>query len=43
MKPTDTNLAKFYELTRQTIASYRVKKINLYKAMVKYFIEENKC
>lgn len=41
MKPTDTNIAKYYDLTRQTIASYRAKKVNLYNAMVKYFIDNN--
>lgn len=42
LKPTDTNIAKYYELSRQTIASYRVKKVKLYQAMVKYFLEETK-
>lgn len=38
MKPTDTNLGKFYGLTRQTVATYREKKQNLYKAMVDYYM-----
>lgn len=41
MKPTLTNLAKFYNLTRQTIASYRDKNTNLYNAMIEYFIKNN--
>lgn len=41
MKPTDKNLSDFYNLTRQTIASYRnrPKKRNLYFAMVEYYIK----
>jgi len=41
MKPTDKNLSEFYNLTRQTIASYRKndKKRNLYFAMVEYYIK----
>lgn len=41
MKLTDKNLAEFYNLTRQTIASYRnsKQKKNLYLAMVDYFLK----
>lgn len=39
MKPTDKNLAEFYNLTRQTIASYRNKKLKIYLAMLEYFIK----
>lgn len=42
MKPTDTNLAEFYNLSRQTIATYRKKKLRIYFAMLEYFIKENK-
>lgn len=35
--PTDTKLAKFYNLTRQTIAKYRKSDTNLYRAMVMYY------
>jgi len=41
MKTTNTNLAKFYSLTRQTIATYKKKNINLYNAMREYFISQN--
>ena len=42
MKPTNTNLAEFYGLTRQTIATYKKTKINLYNAMKEYFIKEHR-
>lgn len=41
MKPTNTNIAKYYGLTRQTIASYKKAKPLLYKAMKEYFINRN--
>lgn len=42
MNPTDKNLAEFYNLSRQTVASYRKSKdkYNLYLAMVEYFIHQ---
>lgn len=40
MKPTNINLASFYGLTRQTIATYKKSKVNLYNAMREYFIKE---
>lgn len=42
MKPTDKNLGEFYNLTRQTIATYRKKKLKIYFAMLEYFIKSNK-
>jgi len=42
MKPNNTNLASFYNLTRQTIATHKKKNINLYNAMLEYFIKINK-
>jgi len=43
MKPTDKNLAEFYNLTRQTISNYRnaESKKNLYLAMVEYYLKNN--
>ena len=41
MKPTQINLANFYGLTRQTIASYQKVKPRLYTAMVKHFIDQS--
>lgn len=41
MKPTDINLAKFYNLTRQTISNYRNKKKNIYFAMVDYYVKKS--
>lgn len=41
MKPTNTNLAEFYGLTRQTIATYKKEKPKLYKAMLIFFIMEH--
>ena len=38
-KPTDTNLGEFYGLNRNTIATYRKEKKNLYTAMLEYFIK----
>ena len=43
MKPTDTNLAKFYGVSRETIRNYKngvIEKQRLYNAMKKYFIEQ---
>ena len=37
MKPTNTNLAEFYGLTRQTIATYKEKKFRTYTALLNYF------
>jgi len=39
MKPTNTNLAEFYGLTRQTIGTYKKSKQRLYEAMKEYFIK----
>ena len=41
MKPTNTNLAKFYGLTRQTIGTYKKERYRLYTAMVDYYIKIN--
>ncbi len=42
VKPTDKNLAEFFSLSRQTVASYRKSKdkYNLYLAMVEYYIHQ---
>lgn len=43
MKPTDTNLAKFYGVSRETLRNYKnggIEKQRLYNAMKKYFIEQ---
>lgn len=37
LKPTNTNLGKFYNLDRRTIASYKKNNKNLYLAMFNYF------
>lgn len=42
MKPTNTNLAKFYGLTRQTIGAYKKGKPKIYEALKRYFEQENK-
>jgi len=42
MKPTNTNLAHFYGLTRQTIGAYKKGKKLIYEALKSYFIEEHK-
>lgn len=42
MNPSNKNLAEFYGLSRQTIASYKIKKKNLYIAMVEYYLRSNK-
>ena len=39
MKPTNTNIAHFYGLTRQTIATYKKEKPRTYEALKKYFME----
>lgn len=41
MKPTNTNLAKFYGLTRQTIGTYKKERPNIYNALKEYFIKNN--
>jgi hypothetical protein len=41
MKPTNTNLAKFYGLTRQTIGTYKKEKHRTYNALKEYF--KKKC
>ena len=41
MKPTDTNLAKFYGVSRETIRNYKkgaIEKQRLYEALKQYFI-----
>lgn len=38
---SNTNLAKFYGLTRQTIGTYKKEKTILYAAMKEYFIKEH--
>ena len=44
MKPNNTNIAKFYGLTRQTIGTYRKSEILwqkiTYEALKNYFIEQ---
>jgi len=42
MTPTNTNLAKFYKLDRRTIATHKKERVNLYNAMLAYFIEVHK-
>ena len=42
MKPTQINLANFYGLTRQTIASYQKVKPEIYEALLKHFIDKHK-
>lgn len=42
MKPNNTNLAKFYGLTRQTIGAYKKGKPKIYEALKRYFEQENK-
>ena len=39
MKPTNINLAAFYNRTRKTIATYKKQEPNLYAAMIEYFIK----
>lgn len=44
MKPTDTNIAKFYDLDRRTLLNYKtgsLGKQRLYEAMKLYFISQN--
>lgn len=41
-KPTDTNLGGFYELSRQTIATYRKEKPHTYQALLEYFFKNSK-
>lgn len=45
MKPTDTNIAKYYGVTRMTLNNYKngaIEKQRLYKAMKEYFVVTNK-
>ena len=42
MKPSNTNLAKFYGLTRQTIGTYKKDKPKIYEALKMYFMQEHK-
>lgn len=42
MKPTYTNLAKFYHLTRQTIATYKKKNPEMFEALRSHFIKRLK-
>ncbi len=37
MKPTNTNIAKFYGLTRQTIGTYKKERPKIYEALKRYF------
>jgi|GEM_PF-5930557 len=44
MKPTNINIAKYYNLTVQTLSNYKsgsVEKQRVYLALKKYFIEQN--
>jgi len=43
MKPSDTSLAAYYNLSRQTIANYRnyPLKHNLYLAMLDYYMKQH--
>lgn len=45
MKPTNTAIAKYYGLTRQTIATYKKVKPETYEALKRYFIfkKEKQC
>lgn len=40
--PNYKNLAEFYGLTRQTVSKWEKSKPQLYKAMVRYFLEVEK-
>ena len=42
MKPTNANLAKFYNVHRHTVSSYKNNKFRLYLAMKNHFIEVHK-
>jgi len=42
MTPNNTNLAKFYGLTRQTIGTYKKERFRLYSAMLEYFVRIHK-
>jgi hypothetical protein len=42
LKPNNTNLAKFYGLTRQTIGTYKKDKPLIYRALKEDFIKYNK-
>jgi len=41
LKPTNTNIAKFYGLTRQTIGTYKKERVKMYEALKEYFIKHN--
>ena len=41
MKPSDTNLAKFYDVHRLTIANWRKDKPMLYKAALNFFLTKH--
>lgn len=41
MKVKNIDLAEYYSLSRQTIASYKKTKIRLYNAMVLYYLKES--
>ena len=42
MKLNNTNLGKFYNTDRRTIAGYRKHKPKIYEALKRYFISEHK-
>lgn len=42
MKPTYTNLAKYFNLTRQTVSNYHKSNSELYEALRDRFIKMNK-
>jgi hypothetical protein len=42
MKPTNTNIAKYFHLTRQTIATYKKKNREHYEALKDRFIKMTK-
>lgn len=44
MKPTDTNMAKYYGVSRETLRNYKngtQEKKRLYEAMKLYFLSQN--
>ena len=41
MKPTNTNIAEYYGLTRQTIGAYKKERPNMYNALKEYFVKLN--
>lgn len=38
MKPTNTNLAEFFNLSRQTIGNYKKSSPKIYQALKEFFI-----